>query len=74
MEKSNSTENNWFMDNFWTIVVVIFVGIVFYKIMNRPDRELTPQEKKDNMSICRQYYGSGQDYNDCVEGYNMGRD
>jgi hypothetical protein len=62
------------MKNFWTVVIVIIVILVIYKILNLPDRELTAEEKRANISICRQYYGSGQDYEDCVNGNNMGRD
>jgi hypothetical protein len=62
------------MKNFWTVIIVIGIVIVILNILNRPDRELTPQEKRDNVSICHQYYGNGQEYEDCVNGNNMGKD
>lgn len=57
----------------WWIIIIIFVIFILYKIGNRPDRELTPQEKSDNVSICHQYYGNSQEYQDCVNG-NYGKD
>lgn len=56
----------------WIIIIVLAIFIIG-KIMNRPDRELTPQEKQDNESVCSRYYGSGEAYQDCING-NYGRD
>lgn len=59
-----------------TIQWIVIIGLVvmgIYKILNRPDRELTTQEKRDNVSVCHQYYGTGQAYEDCVNG-NSNRD
>jgi hypothetical protein len=62
------------MKKFWTIAIIIIVALVIYKIFSLPDRELTPEEKRANVSVCHQYYGNGQDYENCVNGNNMGRD
>ena len=67
-KKDLMEESNWFKRNFWTVVIIIIIVIIINNIMNRPDRELTPQEKSDNVSICHQYYGNGQEYQDCVVG------
>ncbi len=56
----------------WIIIIILAVFIIG-KIMNRPDRELTSQEKQDNESLCSRYYGSGEDYQNCVNG-NYGKD
>ena len=54
-------------------VIIVFAIYCIYKIGNRPDRELTPQEKSGNISTCHQNYGNGQEYQDCVNG-SYGKD
>ncbi len=63
---------NWSTSIQWIVIVGLIV-LCLYKIMNRSDRELTPQEKRDNIETCRSYYGNGQEYQDCING-NYGRD
>lgn len=63
---------DWSANIQWIILIgLVILGI--YKLLNRPDRELTPQEKSDNVSICHQYYGNSQKYLDCING-NYGKD
>jgi uncharacterized membrane protein len=75
MENNNSkkgVKSNWLISNIWVVFIIVIVVILIGRIMNRPDRELTPEEKKGNESICRQYYGNTQEYQDCING-NYGR-
>jgi hypothetical protein len=75
MENNNSkkeVKGNWLTSNIWVVFIIIIVVILIGRIMNSPDRELTPEEKKGNESICRQYYGNTQEYQNCING-NYGR-
>jgi hypothetical protein len=57
-----------FASKIWWVIIIVIIIISIYKIGNRPNRELTPSEKRDNISTCHQYYGNGQEYQDCVNG------
>ncbi len=65
-------KSNWLVSNFWVVFIIIIIVMWIGKNINKPDRELTPEEKRGNESICRQYYGNTQEYQDCVNG-NYGR-
>jgi hypothetical protein len=71
MKKSDGT-TDWWAIIIWIAIIVFGIYCIF-KIVDRPDRELTPQEKSDNVSICHQYYGNSQEYQDCVNG-SYGKD
>jgi len=69
MEKNNLTEKGDSSNLiFWAVVIIATIAITLNFMGDRPDRELTPQEKSGNVSICHQYYGNGQEYQDCVNG------
>ena len=66
MKKRDGT-TDWGAIIVW-IAIIVFGIYCIYKIVDRSDRELTPQEKSGNISICHQNYGNGQEYQDCVNG------